>query len=104
MFSLLGVAAAFSPQPSGIFFEKMVPLIIASFLIKSNFPFCYEELASSSVKAGVMKSIMIDTATNSVYLTCTEIMQESSSIFLSCDKEHSCGAGHFVKKISWWSE
>ena len=46
-----------------------------------------------------MKDIMVGTAADSFYLTCTEMMKEISPIFLSCDKGHLGGDVHFVEKI-----
>ena len=101
---LLGIAAAISPKTSSDNLKKMIPLIFSSFLCECDFPFMFEDLSTSTVKSGAVKSMVIDTATDSLFIARNEILKENSGLFLSCDKGHSGNVGHFVKKLSWWSE
>jgi hypothetical protein len=104
---LYAQAAALSPQTSLKNLELMLALSQAAFLVDCDVGFTdtqIEKLANSVPSASSLREYVIDAATDSAFEAWDEIVQESSKLFLLCDKgAKKTENAHFVKILCWWS-
>jgi hypothetical protein len=64
-----------------------------------------KKLANTVPSTATLKDCIIDAATDSAFLAWEEIVQESSKLFLLCDKGAKKTANtHLVKILCWWSK